>query len=105
MTLDTADIRMALHVVGYYRSIYESIKRPVPPEAARLEDHLQQALSVHGQESVAPQVNWMTTREVARRCNCSERNARRIAQSVGKKVGRQWMVSADALPNEGGEHP
>jgi hypothetical protein len=29
---------------------------------------------------------------------CSERTARRIAAEVGKKIGRQWMAPADALP-------
>lgn len=105
MTLDAADLRMALHALAYYRSAYGYLKRPVPPGAERLEEHLQQALAASGQEEVAPQVNWVTTREVMRRCNCSESTAKRIARSVGKKVGRDWMVPADALPEGGGEQP
>ncbi len=61
---------------------------------------LNSALSADGREPVAQQPNWVSTREAARRLGCSERNARRIAERVGWKVGRDWQVPADALPEE-----
>lgn len=98
MTLDKADLKMALAAVSYYRRALEISKVPEPPAAARLADRLRGALAANGQEDTVRQVNWLTTRDVMRRCNCSESTARRIAKRFGKKVGRQWLVSADALP-------
>ena len=98
--LDATDLRTALAACHYYMRGHELIKRPVPPAAYLLAVHLQQALAVSGTEPVVPQTELLTTKEVAARLKCCERTARNIAQRVGRKIGRQWFVAADAIPTE-----
>jgi hypothetical protein len=99
MTLDRADLRMALAAVSYYRRAHILAKRPVPTAADALAEHLEQALmSASGQDDVAAQPEWLSTGQVARLLGCSERTARRIAARIGSRVGRDWVISADALP-------
>jgi AraC-like DNA-binding protein len=99
VNLTSADLRMALAAVSYYRRAHILSRRPVPPAADALVEHLEQALmSASGQESVAPQAEWLSTGQVARRLGCSERTARRMAPLIGRRAGRDWVISADALP-------
>jgi hypothetical protein len=91
---------VALAAVSYYRRAHILGKRPIPPAADSLADHLEQALSVSGQEPVAAQPDWLSTRQAARLLGCSDRTARRIAVRVGRRVGRDWLIPADALPRE-----
>jgi hypothetical protein len=58
------------------------------------------ALSADGREPVAAQQEWVSTRQAATILGCSERQARRIAAQVGHRVGRQWLIPKDALPEE-----
>jgi hypothetical protein len=101
MTLDSTDIRMALAATHYYRRAFVLLKRPVPPAADRLVDHLQQALvAANGQETAAAQPHWYSTRQVAQLLGISDRTARRLAKQIGQRVGRAWIIPADALPSE-----
>jgi hypothetical protein len=104
LNLDSCDLRMALAAVSFYRQTHIHAKLPIPPAADRLADHLEQALSVNGQEDVAPQPQWITTAEFACRMGCSERTARRRAAEIGRRVGRVWLIPADALPEEENEN-
>jgi hypothetical protein len=74
----------------------------LPPSAdyGQLAEALRSALAADGREPVAEQPDWVSTRQAARKLGCSERNARRIAARVGHRVGRQWLIPADALPKE-----
>jgi hypothetical protein len=90
---------MALAAVSYYRRAFVLSRRPVPPAADALVEHLEQALmSASGQESVASQADWLSTRQAARLLGCSERTARRMAARIGRRAGRDWIIPADALP-------
>jgi hypothetical protein len=100
MTLDDTDVRMALVAANYYRRAHILSKRPIPAAADRLVDHLQQTLSANGQETAAAQTHWLSTRQAARLLGCSDRTARRIAARIGRRVGREWLIPADALPEE-----
>jgi hypothetical protein len=98
--LDLADIRTALAAVEFWRSVHRCSRLPVPQALDRVTERLKALMAVNGQGSVVPQQEWLTTDQIAERLRCSERTARRIAAEVGKKVGRQWMAPADALPME-----
>ncbi|MGO9098864.1 MAG: helix-turn-helix domain-containing protein [Mycobacterium sp.] len=95
------DLKMAIVAVAYYRRAHILSKRPVPPSADRLADHLQQTLlSANGQEMPAAQTHWLSTRQAARLLGCSDRTARRIAARVGRRIGRDWLIPADAIREE-----
>lgn len=98
MNLDRADLRMALAAVSYYRRAHILAKRPVPPAADMLAQRLEQAMAASGQEPVAPQQEWLSTRQAARLLGCSDRTARRIAARIGRRAGRDWVIPVDALP-------
>jgi AraC-like DNA-binding protein len=98
--LDRADLKMALVAVSWYRRAFVLAKRPVPPAAERLAQHLEEALAANGQETLAAQPHWVSTKQMAQRLGCSDRTARRIAKQVGHRVGRAWIIPADALPSE-----
>ncbi len=97
--LDRTDLRMARVAIAWYIRQHHLHKRPVPAAAWRLSDHLDD-MSESGPEEVAPQPHWLTTREVAERMNCTTRHARRVATRIGKRVGHQWLIPDDALPDE-----
>ena len=99
-TPDQLDIRVALAALRFHRHAYEESRLQVPPALDRATDSLTALMTANGQGSVAPQPEWLTTDQIAERLRCSERTARRIAAEVGKKIGRQWMAPADALPTE-----
>jgi hypothetical protein len=40
---------------------------------------------------------WLSTREIAKRLGCSTRQARRIAQKIGRQIGTDWFVSEESL--------
>ena len=96
--LDLADIRTALAAVEFWRSVHRFSRLPVPPALDRAADNLTALMAVNGQSDNTSQQDWLTTDQIAERLRCSERTARRIAAEVGKKIGRQWMAPADALP-------
>ena len=96
--LDATDLKMVRVALCYYVRAHELSKRPVPPAAARLAEHLEQAVADDGHTSVVAQPQWITTTEAATRLGQSERTARRIAQRCGHKIGRTWFIPADALP-------
>lgn len=96
--LDRSDLKTVLAALQFYRRIHEEARLPVPPALDRAAADLQTMLTANGQGSVAPQQEWLTTDQIAERLQCSERTARRKAAQVGKKIGRQWMAPADALP-------
>lgn len=100
MTLDRTDLHMARVAVAWYVRAHHLHRRPVPAAAYRLTDHLEEALSADGPDPVAPQPHWLTTAQAATRLGCSTRHARRIAQKVGRRIGRQWLIPADAVPEE-----
>lgn len=106
LTLDRIDLQMALTAVQYYLRGHRL--RQLTPElpafrlAHRLEEIL--AVSVDGHESVGLQQEWLTVQQAAQRIGKSERTARRIANEVGRKVGRQWLIPADALPEHEDTH-
>ena len=77
----------------------------LPPMAdyGRLRSALSSALAATGHENAAAEpesVEWVSTREAARTLGCSERQARRIAARVGRRVGGRWLIPADALQRE-----
>lgn len=100
MTLDKTDLRMALVAVSYYRHAYILAKRPVPAAADRLVGRLETALAASGQEPVAVQPHWLSTRQLADRLRCSDRTARRIAARHGHRLGRDWLIPADAVTGD-----
>jgi hypothetical protein len=102
--LDRTDLRMAVVAVSYYQRAHVLSKRPVPPAADRLAEHLQEALSARGHDCVACEEEWLGTRQIAVRLGCSERTARRLAERSGRRIGRDWFIAADALPKEDEEH-
>jgi hypothetical protein len=97
---DEGDLRTALAVVSYFRRAHQLSNRPIPPAADKLAERLTGLLAVNGQECFVPQQEWLTTRQVASRLQCSQRTARRIAAQVGRKPGREWQVPAEAIPEE-----
>lgn len=96
--LDRTDLQTAAVAVEYYRRAHLLSKRPIPPAADRLAEHLRDLVSVNGQGNGTAEQHWFTTTQTAQQLQCSERTARRIARRVGRKVGRQWLIPADALP-------
>jgi hypothetical protein len=40
---------------------------------------------------------WLSTREIAKRRGCSTRQARRIAQKIGRQIGTDWFIAEDSL--------
>jgi hypothetical protein len=98
--LDALDIRMVLAAMEFYRRSHTLAKRPCPPAVDRLTERLTSMLAEDGQGSVAPQQQWLTTRQVSARLRCSQRTARRIAAQVGRKPGHEWLIPADAIPEE-----
>ena len=57
LMLDPVDLKMALAAVSYYRRAHILSRRPVPPAADRLAEHLKQELSARGQETAVPSKN------------------------------------------------
>ncbi len=100
MSLDRPDLRMALVAASWYRRAHILAKRPVPAAADRLAQHLEQALAANGQADRASPPQWLTTKQVAQQLGVSDRTARRIATRIGHRVGRAWLIPADALPEE-----
>jgi hypothetical protein len=49
----------------------------------------------HSGRCVQPQ--WLSTREIAKRQGCSTRQARRIAQKIGRQIGTDWFIAEDCL--------
>ena len=98
--LDRTDLKMALAAVSYYQRAHILSRRPVPPAADRLKEHLEEALSARRQEPVVPQQQWLSTKEIAERRRCSQKTAQRLARRIGHQIGRDWFVLADALPQE-----
>jgi len=98
--LDLTDLKTARAAVAYYMRGHQLVRKPVPPAAVRLAAHLEQAMSLNGPGVVVPQPHWMTTTEAATRLGCTQRHARRIAQQIGYRVGRQWLIDPDALPED-----
>ena len=96
--LDQLDIRTVLAALRFHRHAYEESRLQVPPALDRAADNLTALMAVNGQSDNTSQQDWLTTDQIAERLQCSERTARRIAAEVGKKIGRQWMAPADALP-------
>lgn len=98
--LDRIDLQTARAAVNYYMRGHQLVHRPIPPAAVRLAAHLERAMSANGPGVVVPQPHWITTTEVATRLGCTQRHARRIAQRIGHRVGRQWLIDPDALPED-----
>lgn len=98
MTLDSADLRMAFVAAKFYLDGH-TVKHKTPDLAVyRLLHRLEQLLlSVDGHDSVGLQPDWWTVKQLAKHTGRSERQARRTAQRVGIKVGRQWLVDPDAV--------
>jgi hypothetical protein len=98
--LDATDLKTARAAVAYYMRGHQLVHKPIPPAAVRLAAHLEQAMSANGLDSVVPQPHWITTTEAARQLGCTPRHARRIAQQIGHRIGRQWLIDPDALPED-----
>jgi len=96
--LDSTDLRMARVALNYYVRAHALCKRPIPPAALVLADHLEQAVSAIGPQCVRPQEQLITTREAARITGYSQRHIRRLAPHIGHRIGRAWLIRADALP-------
>ena len=100
--LDTADLKMAQVAINYYIAVWEYHKKPIPPGAYRLREHLPDAIAACLEpepEPAAPQTEWITTAEAAQRTGQSERTIRRNAPKIGgKQVGRTWLIPAQSLP-------
>jgi hypothetical protein len=99
-TPDQLDIRVALAALRFHRHAYEESRLQVPPALDRATDSLTALMAANGQCCNTSQQDWLTTDQIAERLQCSARTARRIAAEVGKKIGRQWMAPADALPED-----
>lgn len=97
--LDATDLKTARAAVAYYMRGHQLVHRPIPPAAIRLAAHLD-AMADDGHTSVVPQPQWLSTAEAAARLGQSQRTVRRIAQRCGRKIGRTWLIPADALPTE-----
>jgi hypothetical protein len=50
-----------------------------------------------GHDPASPAAQWISTRDAAQRLRCSNRQARRVAQKIGRKIGAVWVIPADAL--------
>jgi hypothetical protein len=98
MGLDATDLRMARVALNYYVPAWRLCKRPVPPAATLLAEHLDALMAASGPESQVPQEQWITTAEAAHRTGYSERHIRRLAPRIGRRIGRVWAIRADALP-------
>lgn len=100
VNLDRTDLAMAFVAVKYYMRGHTLERRTPDLAAYRLAHHLEQMLSVDGHDSAGVQDNWLTVKQTAQRTGRSERHTRRLAQRIGRKVGRQWLIPADALPGK-----
>ena len=78
--LDSADLRTVRAAVLWFIASYQRDHKPAPPAAHRALDNLTRAMSVCGQETVAPQPQWIATTEAAKRMGCTPRHARRIVR-------------------------
>lgn len=98
--LDRTDLATALVAANYYTRAFALIKRPVPDAALRLIDHLHQAMSSSGHPQQVSAEKWITTTQLAERRGCSTRQARRIAQQIGHRIGNRWLIPADAVEQQ-----
>lgn len=96
--LDRTDLAMARVAIAWYIRAHHINNRAVPAAAWRLSDHLDAMASASGPKPVVPHPHWVTTAQAAERLGCSTRHARRIARKIGERVGRQWLIDPDALP-------
>ena len=99
--LDRTDLRMAIVAVKYYLRGHTLVQKTPDLAAYRLAHHLEQLLSADGHDSVGVQPEWLTVQQAAKRTGYSDRHMRRIAKRIGQKIGRQYLISADALPEKG----
>lgn len=96
--LDAADLRMARMAALWFIHAHQQNNRPAPPALHRLVDHLTRELSASGTEPEAPQPQFITTAEAAKRMGCTPRNVRRIAHRIrGVRVGNHWLIPLDSL--------
>jgi hypothetical protein len=58
------------------------------------------SVAASGHPEPAAAQHWLSTRQTAQQLGCSDRTARRIAQKVGHRIGREWLIPAAALPEE-----
>jgi len=98
--LDRIDLRMARVAINYFVAVHREMKKAVPPAAIRLAEHLDDALASRGQDAVPSRPDFLTTKQVAERLGCSHRTARRIAQTIGHRVGRDWLINPESLPEQ-----
>ncbi len=93
MTLDLDLIRFLAN-----REIANRRRRglPIPPAIPRLLWQLDVAADGQSDETGSP--TWITTTELAKELQCSERNARRLAPRLkGRKVGTHWLIPLDSI--------
>ena len=99
--LDRADIQMALVCARYYMRAHQLRQRTPDLAAFRLADRLERLLmAASGRNLVGAQEHLLTVQQVSQATGLSERQSRRIAARVGRKIGRQWFVPADALEED-----
>ena len=55
------------------------------------------ALAAVGHSESCVPAQWLSTREIAKRLGCSTRQARRIAQKIGRQIGTDWFIAEDSL--------
>jgi hypothetical protein len=94
--LDRTDLKTALAAAHYYVRAFALIKRPVPEAAIRLINRLECALAASGHPKRVNPEQWLTTTQFAKQRGCSTRHARRIAQTIGHRIGNHWFIQADA---------
>jgi hypothetical protein len=101
MHLDPDDVLAIKYCVAseIHRHRYRNV--PPPQWMTDIHDRLETAMREPQGDQPGPipaSCEWLSTAEFAARLGISDRAARRRAAKIGRKVGWQWVIAADALP-------
>jgi hypothetical protein len=99
-TFNAALRRNTTIVVGFFFSAAAVEKYWNQAQGGQLSDGeiaATSALAPSGHSESCVPAQWLSTREIAKRLGCSTRQARRIAQKIGRQIGTDWFIAEDKL--------
>jgi hypothetical protein len=80
---------------GVHRRLAETFQAALAE--GELVNALTSTLAPVGHSAGSVPTQWLSTREIAQRRGCSTRQARRIAQKIGRQIGTDWFIAEDSL--------
>jgi hypothetical protein len=80
---------------GVHRRLAETFQAALAE--GELVNALTSAVAAEGHPVEHVPSKWISTREAAKKWNCSPRTARRKAEKIGRQIGRDWFIAEDSL--------